>query len=149
AADRAISAAEWTDQPLLSAIGAYRLAYVLISRKHPSESLELAMRAANTLEIRMRPGTPAQLSVYGGLHLVSATAAAAEFAPSAIPGFIPQAHVEAELLDGKPNLHASAFGNTNVAIHTNSTSIMIDDARTAVETGAELYVSALPAGLIG
>lgn len=149
AADRAISAAEWADQPLLSAIGAYRLAYVLISRKHPSEALELAMRAANTLEIRMRPGTPAQLSVYGGLHLAAATAAAAEFDRSAIPGFLHQAHRVAELLGGEPNLHGTAFGHTNVAIHTISTSVMIGDARTAVETGEELDVSALPAGLIG
>src|SRR5699024_579060 len=149
AADRAISAAEWADQPLLSAIGAYRLAYVLISRKHPSEALELAMRAANALEIRMRPGTPAQLSVYGGLHLAAATSAAAEFDRSAIPGFLHQAHRVAELLGGEPNLHGTAFGHTNVAIHTISTSVMIGDARTAVETGEELDVSALPAGLIG
>src|SRR5699024_533948 len=122
---------------------------LLSSRKHPSEALELAMRAANALEIRMRPGTPAQLSVYGGLHLAAATAAAAEFDRSAIPGFLHQAHRVAELLGGEPNLHGTAFGHTNVAIHTISTSVRIGDACTAVEAGEELDVSALPAGLVG
>ncbi|WP_370012862.1 helix-turn-helix transcriptional regulator [Nocardiopsis sp. LDBS0036] len=149
AADRAMSAAEWADQPLLSAVGAHRLAYVLVSRKHPAEALELAMGAAHTLERRMRPGTPEELSVYGGLHLAAATAAAAEFDRSAVPGLLHQAHRAAERLGGEHNLHGTAFGHTNVAIHAISTSVMLGDVRTAVETGEDLDVSSLPPGLIG
>jgi hypothetical protein len=149
AADRAMSAAEWADQPLLAALGAYRLAYVFVSRKRPAEAVELAMRAAYTLERRMRPGTPEELSVYGGLHLAAATAAAAEFDRSAVPRFLNRAHRTAERLGGDHNLHGTAFGPTNVAIHTISTSVMLGDVRTAVETAEDLDVGALPPGLVG
>ncbi|GHC89779.1 hypothetical protein GCM10007079_35540 [Nocardiopsis terrae] len=149
AADRAMSAAEWADQTLLTAVGAYRLAYVFISRGRPTEAAELAMGAASALERRMRPGTPEELSVYGGLHLAAATAAAAEFDRAAVPRFLRQARRAATRLGGDYNLHGTAFGPTNVAIHTISTSVAIGDARTAVEAGEDLDVGTLPAGLVG
>jgi transcriptional regulator with XRE-family HTH domain len=49
AADRAMSAAECSGEPMLAAMGAYRLSYVFTSRKRPREALELAMTAANAL----------------------------------------------------------------------------------------------------
>jgi transcriptional regulator with XRE-family HTH domain len=149
AADRAMSAAEWADQTLLTAVGAYRLAYVFISRGRPAEAAELAMGAASALERRMRPGTPEELSVYGGLHLAAATAAAAEFDRAAVPRFLRQARRAATRLGGDHNLHGTAFGPTNVAIHTISTAVAIGDARTAVEAGEDLDVGTLPAGLVG
>lgn len=130
-----MSAAEWADQTLLTAVGAYRLAYVFISRRRPAEAAELAMGAASALERRMRPGTPEELSVYGGLHLAAATAAAAEFDRAAVPRFLRQARRAATRLGGDHNLHGTAFGPTNVAIHTISTAVAIGDARTAVEAG--------------
>jgi transcriptional regulator with XRE-family HTH domain len=148
AADRAMSAAAWADQPLLTAVAAYRMAYVFISRGRPREAAELAMCAAGTLERRMRPGNPEELSVYGGLHLAAATAAAAEFDRVAVPRLLRQAHRAAERLGGDRNLHGTAFGRTNVAIHTISTAIATGDARTAVDVGEDLDVSALPAGLV-
>ncbi|WP_150240651.1 helix-turn-helix domain-containing protein [Nocardiopsis quinghaiensis] len=148
AADRAMSAAAWANQPLLTAVAAYRMAYVFISRGHPAEAAELAMGAAGVLERRMNPGTPEELSVYGGLHLAAATAAAAEFDRVAVPRLLRQAHRAAERLGGDRNLHGTAFGRTNVAIHTISTAMATGDARTAVEVGEDLDVSALPAGLV-
>ena len=49
AADRAMSAAEYSGEPLLAALAAWRLSYIITSRKHPREALDLAMAAAGTL----------------------------------------------------------------------------------------------------
>ena len=56
---------------------AWRLSYIVTSRKHPQEALDLAISAAGALERAMRSPSPEQLSVYGALHLAAATAAAA------------------------------------------------------------------------
>lgn len=149
AADRAMSASEWADETILAAVGAYRLSYVFISRGHPSEAAELAMGAAHALERRMRAGTDEELSVYGGLHLAAATAAAAEYDKSAVPRFLSQAQRAADRLGRDLNLHGTAFGPTNVAIHTISTSVKVGDARSAVEAGEGIAVDQLPGGLVG
>ncbi|WP_304453060.1 helix-turn-helix domain-containing protein [Nocardiopsis sp. YSL2] len=149
AADRAMSAAEWADQTLLSAVGAYRLAYVFVSRGRPAAAAELAMAAAAALERQMRPGTAEELSVYGGLHLAAATAAAAEYDKAAVPRLLRQAQLAADRLGRDMNLHGTAFGPTNVAIHTISTRAKVGDARAAVAAGEALDVDALPAGLVG
>ena len=49
AADRAMSAAAYSGEPLLAAVGAWRLSYIVTSRKHPQEALDLAMSAAGAL----------------------------------------------------------------------------------------------------
>ncbi|WP_308210283.1 helix-turn-helix domain-containing protein [Nocardiopsis dassonvillei] len=149
AADRAMAASEWADETLLAAVGAYRLSYVFISRGNPDVAAELAMGAAHALERRMRPGTPEELSVYGGLHLAAATAAAAEYDRAAVPRFLAQAQRVADRLGQDLNLHGTAFGPTNVAIHTISTSVKTGDAKTAVAAGEALSVEHLPAGLVG
>lgn len=149
AADRAMAAAEWADEPLLAAVGAYRLAYVFVSRGDPDVAGELAMGAAHTLERRMRPGTPEELSVYGGLHLAAATAAAAEYDRAAVCRFLRQAQRAADRLGRDANHHGTAFGPTNVAIHTLSTSVKTGDAKAAVASGEMLDVAHLSAGLVG
>ncbi|MEU0236738.1 helix-turn-helix transcriptional regulator [Nocardiopsis sp. NPDC006198] len=149
AADRAMAAAEWADETLLAAVGAYRLSYVFISRGNPDIAAELAMGAAHALERRMHPGTPEELSVYGGLHLAAATAAAAEYDRAAVPRFLRQAQRAADRLGADLNLHGTAFGPTNVAIHTISTSVKVGDAKSAVAAGEALDVAQLPTGLVG
>ena len=149
AADRAMSAAEFADETLLAAVGAYRLSYVFISRRRASEAAELAMGAAHALERRMRSGTPEELSVYGGLHLAAATAAAAEFDQPSTRRFLRQAQRAADRLGADANLHGTAFGPTNVQIHTVSTAAAVGDAQTAVAAGEDLDLEVLPAGLVG
>ena len=58
AADRALAAAEQSGRPELVAVQAYRLSYVIASRRHPAEALELAMSAAGGLERTMRQRGP-------------------------------------------------------------------------------------------
>jgi transcriptional regulator with XRE-family HTH domain len=149
AADRAMSAAECAGEPLLAAVGAYRLSYVFTSRKRPREALELAMTAADALERTMGAPSPEQLSVYGGLHLAGATGAAAVYDRALAAELIAKARAIAEHLGINANLMGTAFGPVNVAIHMISTSVRIGDARTAVEIGESLDIAAIPAGLIG
>jgi transcriptional regulator with XRE-family HTH domain len=149
AADRAMAAAECSGQPLVAAVGAYRLSYVFTARRRPREALELAMTAAHALERIMRSPSPDQLSVYGGLHLAGATAAAADYDRPTVAALIAKARAVAERLGADTNLMGTAFGPVNVAIHTISTSIRAGDARTAVDIGESLDTSAIPAGLVG
>ena len=149
AADRAMSAAEQSGQPLAAALGAYRLSYVLASRKHPRQAVELAMTAAAALEPTMKSPSPDQLSVYGALHLAAASAAAAEYDSAASPALLRAAGDIAERFGRDANLMGTAFGPVNVAIHLMSASVRLGDSRTAIRIGESLDATAIPAGLIG
>ena len=135
AADRAMAAAEQSGQPLLTAFSSYRLSYVLANRRHPREAVQLAMTAAGAFEHTMKSPSPDQLSVYGGLCLAAASAAAADYDRSMAPQFLRQARAAAERLGRDANLMGTAFGPVNVAIHTMAASIQLGDARTAVDIG--------------
>jgi transcriptional regulator with XRE-family HTH domain len=149
AADRAMAAAEQSGKPLLIALASYRLAYVLANRKHPRQAIELAMTAAGALEKTMTFPSPEQLSVYGGLHLAAASAAAAAYDGATAPLLLRQARAAAERLGRDANLMGTGFGPVNVAIHAMAVSLRLGDARTAVDLGESLDVRALPADLVG
>ena len=148
AADRAMSAAECSGEPVLAALGAWRLSYVVTSRKHPREALDLAMSAADALERTMRTPSPEQLSVYGALHLAASTAAAAVYDGPMTATLLVKARGIAERT-GDANHLGTAFGHMNVTIHTIATSLQLGDAKTAVEMGEALDPAAIPAGLVG
>jgi hypothetical protein len=79
AADRSMSAAETAERPLLAAVSAYRLGYVLIRLKRPRQAEDLAIRAAEALASSPRRPSPPTVSVQGGLYLAAASASAARF----------------------------------------------------------------------
>ena len=69
AADRALAAAEQSGRPELVALQAYRLSYVISSRRHPAEALELAVSASTGLERTMRdPDHERDTSVRGAAN---------------------------------------------------------------------------------
>ena len=148
AADRARSAAEYAGDPLLVAVSAWRLSYMITGRKHPQEALGLAMTAAAALERAMRTSSPEQLSVYGALHLAAATAAAACYDRTTTEAALAKARGIADRT-GETNHMGTAFGPVNVAIHAIATSLKLGDPRTATETGEALDLAALPVGLVG
>jgi transcriptional regulator with XRE-family HTH domain len=149
AADRALAAAEMSGNPLLTALGAYRLCYVLSGQGRASEGTDVAMRAAQALEQIMRDPDDSQLSIYGGLHLAAATAAAADYDRQTVSACLRQAHRSASRLGRDANVMGTAFGPTNVALHTMSISVRLGDAEAAVRTGEALNPATLPAGLTG
>jgi transcriptional regulator with XRE-family HTH domain len=147
AADRAMSAAEYSGEPLLTALAAWRLSYIITGRKHPREALELAMSAAGTLEHAMGSPSPEQLSVYGALHLAAVTAAAG-YDRTMTAVLLEKARSIAERT-GETNYLGTAFGPVNVAIHAIAAHLQLGDARTAAETGEALDITAIPGGLVG
>jgi len=148
AADRAMSAATQSGDPIVTAVAAWRMTYVITGRKHPAEALELAMTAIASFERAMRFPSPEQLSVYGALHLAAATAAAAVFDRATTAALLAKARgVAGET--GDANYLGTAFGHANVAIHSIATALQFGDARVAAETGEKLDLSALPAGCTG
>jgi transcriptional regulator with XRE-family HTH domain len=149
AADRAVAAATQSGEPLLAALSAFRLAYVLPNRKHAPEAVEVAMSAAGALERAMTSPSAEYLSIYGGLHLAAASAAAAAWDTSLAPQLLRKARSVAERLGEDANFLGTAFGPVNVAIHTLSASVRLADSRTAMEIGESLDAEVIPRGLIG
>jgi transcriptional regulator with XRE-family HTH domain len=144
AADRALSAAEQSGTPARAAVAAWRLAYVVNSRKHPAAALDMAMTAAGALEASLRP-VPEQLSVYGALHLAAVNAAASVYDHATVTTLLAKA-AEIASQTGNGNYLGTAFGPVNVAMHALSAALNLGDAKTAVETGESLDPDALPAG---
>jgi len=148
AADRAMTAAEQSGKPVLIAMTAWRMAYVVTSRKHPQQALELAMTAANALESSVRDTDAESLSVYGALHLAAANAAAAAFDRATTKQLLIKARGIAERT-GDGNHMGTAFGHVNVSMHAIATALQLGDPRAAIETGEALDLEALPAPLTG
>jgi transcriptional regulator with XRE-family HTH domain len=148
AADRAMTAARYSGEPLLAALAAWRLSYIITSRKHPREALDLAMAAAGTLEHAMRSPSPGQLSVYGALHLAAVTAAAAGYDRTMTAVLLEKARSIADRT-GERHHRGTAFGPVNVAIHAIAAHLQLGDARAAAEKGEAVDITAIPAGLVG
>jgi transcriptional regulator with XRE-family HTH domain len=148
ASDRAMNAAALSGRPVLAAVAAWRLSYVITGRRHPQEGLDLAMTAATAMEPVMRSPSPEMLSVYGALHLAAATAAAAVYDRVTASALLDKARGIAGQT-GNGNHMGTAFGPVNVAIHAIATALQFGDAKTAAETGEALELSALPAGCTG
>jgi hypothetical protein len=148
AADRALTAAEYSGEPLLAALAAWRLSYIITSRNHPREALDMAMAAAGALERFMPSPSPEQLSVYGALHLAAVTAAAAAFDRTMTAVLLEKARGIAGRT-GETNHLGTAFGPVNVAIHAIGASLQLGDGRAAAEAGEALDITAIPSALVG
>lgn len=148
AADRAISAAEQSGKPVLTAAAAWRLAHVINGGKHPQQALELAMATAAALERVMRAPGPDVLSIYGALHLAAASAAAAVYDRALTGSLLTKAREIADQA-GDGNHMGTAFGHANVAMHAISAALQLGEAKMAVETGESLDPGTLPASCTG
>jgi hypothetical protein len=148
AAERALSAAEQSAKPTWIAMCAWRMSYVITSRRHPGQALDLAMSAATALESGMRRPSLDTLSVYGALHLAAANAAAALCDRTGVTRLLAEARDIAHRIGDVSHMH-TAFGHVNVSIHAVGAALQLGDPRTAIETGEGLQLTSLPAGLTG
>jgi transcriptional regulator with XRE-family HTH domain len=149
AGERSVSAAQAADRPLLAAVSAYRLGYVLISQRRARQAEDLAIRTGDALASAVRRPSPLVLSVRGGLSLVAVTAAAARFDRAAVDRHLTSAREFAKLLGADRNDFWSAFGPTNVVIHEVSAAVTFGDAKTALKRQASLDAERLGPGLLG
>lgn len=150
AADRSLAAAEEAERPLLSAVGAYRLGYVLIRLKQAERAQQISERVIRALlgngKTRAAPQT---LSVCGGLYLVAATAAASLFDRRAVDQYLQAATRIAEQLGADRNDFWTAFGPTNVLIHEVSTAVRVGDPGRALSRSELLDTDRLAPELRG
>jgi transcriptional regulator with XRE-family HTH domain len=149
AADRSLSAARMGDRPLLAAVSAYRLGYVLIRQKRAQEAEDLAVSAHDALAASTRRPSPLVLSVRGGLCLVAVMAAATRFDRVATDRHLSSARELAELVGIDRNDFWSAFGPTNVVIHEISAALSFGDAKLALKRAENIDAEQLGPGLLG
>ena len=79
AAERALNAAEQSDDPLVLASAARAGTHAFLANGRYDDALSLGTTAAGWLRERMNQRDPAALSLYGMLHLRTAVAAHEEY----------------------------------------------------------------------
>jgi hypothetical protein len=104
----------------------------------------VATSAVRDLAPRLDEPSPALLSVYGGLHLVSAVAAARASEQATASNYLDRARATARRLGTDRNDFWMTFGPTNVALHDVAVLIEAGNAREALRLGVTLDPSGLP-----
>lgn len=117
AADRAVIAAERSEDPVVMAGAARHLADAMTHIGRPRQAAAFAVAAAARLEADLTRRGPDGLSVLGMLYLKAAMAAAAAEDLRAASTHLAQATDEADRLGANANALWTAFGPTNVAVH--------------------------------
>lgn len=119
AADRAISAAQRGNDPLLAGIATTRVANALRALGRYQAALDLNVQVAHGLisETGGEEASPAAISVYGALLLQGAMAAALAGEPATSGDLIDSAERAAHILGRDANYYYTSFGPTNVKLH--------------------------------
>ncbi|MGH3763965.1 MAG: helix-turn-helix domain-containing protein [Pseudonocardiaceae bacterium] len=115
AAERDMTAAERSEDDLLVAGAAWRLAVVLRHNGRLRESIDVPLATADALRPRLEQ-SPQHASMYGALMLKSAVGAASAGDQVAVRDFLRECD-RAAAITGDRNDFWLAFGPTNVAIH--------------------------------
>ena len=139
AADRAAFCAEKAGEPLAVAASMFRMAQTFLVLGQMDQAQHVATGAAQALEPRITAEpSPEVLSLYGGLHLVLAVAAARDNDRSRAHLHLDTARQIADKLDADRDDYGTEFGPTNVAIHAVSIAVELGDAGQAIELGRQI-----------
>ena len=144
AAERAMQAADDSDDPLVLASAARSGTHALLAVGRFDDALELGEAAARWLDPRMAAGDPAALSLYGMLHLRTAVAAARRQDRSTANELIGRASRAADQLGEDANFWQTGFGPSNVELHRMSVALDLGDVSQAVENGPRITPDHLP-----
>lgn len=144
AAERSMAAAERSEDRLVIAGGAWRLAVVLRHAGRLTESTDVPIAAADAL--RSHLDGPAVHSVYGSLMLKGAVGAATLGDHRAAHDYLREAGRAAQFT-GDRNDYWFAFGPTNVAIHRAWLALELGDPSGAIEHATHVPHDGLPAEL--
>lgn len=143
AAERAMQAADTADDPLVLASAARSGTHALLAVGRFEDALQLGDAAARWLTPRMNAGDADALSLYGMLHLRSATAAARHQDRGTANELLGKAENAAESLGEDGNYWQTGFGPTNVALHRVSAGLDLGDVAYVVDQG-QVDTSTLP-----
>jgi tetratricopeptide (TPR) repeat protein len=123
AAERAMSAAEQSGDPLSLASAACAGTHALLAVGRFDDALNLGQTAADWLNKQLRAKDAAALSIIGMLYLRTAIAAARRQDRSTTTGLIRSASAAARQVGRDPNYWHTSFGPTNVQLHRLSTGL--------------------------
>ncbi|MCA1219180.1 helix-turn-helix domain-containing protein [Streptomyces sp. 8L] len=135
AAERAMRAADESDDPLVLASAARSGTHALLANGRYDDAMELADTASAWLATRVAEHDPAALSLLGMIHLRAAIAAARHQDRSTATSLLNRAEVLASQLGSDGNHWQTGFGPTNVVLHRLSAELDLDNVSYVVEHG--------------
>ncbi len=142
AAERALAAAERSENDLLVAVAAWRLAVVLRHDGQLQEATDVPVAAADSLRGHLGE-SPQHTSVYGALMLKAAVGAASLHDHAAVRDYLGECDRAAQRT-GDRNDYWLAFGPTNVAIHRVWLATEMGDPIDALSQAEHVDETALP-----
>ncbi|WP_084481305.1 helix-turn-helix domain-containing protein [Nocardia grenadensis] len=138
AAERAITAARYAEDPILMAAGAFRLALVFQCAHRLDQAKRTAETARAALGELMGRGGPRAASVYGALTLQLALIAARTEEAEQAYEMIAAARAAAAGLGGDRDDHHTDFGPTAVDLHEVAVAVELGDAGTAIRLAGKI-----------
>ncbi|MER6557718.1 helix-turn-helix transcriptional regulator [Streptomyces sp. NPDC001027] len=135
AAERAMRAADESENPLVLASAARSGTHALLANGRYDDALELAMTASGWLSARIEESEPTALSLLGMIHLRAAIAAARHQDRSTAISLLCRAEELANRLGSDENHWHTSFGPTNVMLHRLSAELDLDNISYVVEHG--------------
>ena len=145
AAERAMSAAERSGDPLSLASAARAGTHALLAVGRFDDAVNLGQTAADWLAKHVDQDDPAALSIAGMLHLRTAIAAAHRQDRSTTTTLLAAADQAATRLGRDADYWQTSFGPTNVQLHRVAASLDLGDVAWVVEYGSQVDTSHLPA----
>lgn len=144
AAERAMSAAEHADDPLVLASAARAGTHAFLANGRYEDALSLGRTAASWLSRRMREDDPAALSLFGMLHLRTALAAARHQDRAEARELLETASRAAERLGADANWWQTGFGPSNVTLHRLAAALDLGDVAYVVDHAPGVTTAHLP-----
>ena len=144
AAERAMYAADQSDDPLVLASAARAGTHALLASGRFDDAVELGNTAAEWMRPQLVDNDPAALSLLGMLRLRTAVAAARRRDRGAATDLIGRAKRAADRLGKDGNFWQTGFGPTNVELHRISTLLDLGDVDYVVRHGADVDPIKLP-----
>ncbi|MFC9635320.1 helix-turn-helix domain-containing protein [Streptomyces mirabilis] len=135
AAERAMQAADASEDPLVLASAARSGTHALLANGRYEAAMELGDATANWLAPRVAESDPAALSLLGMIHLRAAVAAARHQDRPTATRLLDRAEVLADDLGSDENYWQTGFGPTNVLLHRLSIELDLDNVAYVVENG--------------
>jgi len=143
-AERAMSAAEHSEDPLSLASAARAGTHALLAVGRFDEAVNLGETAANWLSRQVRDDDPAALSIVGMLYLRTAVAAARRQDRATTTELLARATTAAQRLGHDGNHWRTSFGPTNVQLHQLSTALDLGDVLYVIDHGPQINTDGLP-----
>lgn len=144
AAERAMSAADRSDDVLVLASTARAATHALLAVGRFDDAVEMGNTAAIWLAEHLEEADPVALSLLGMLHLRAAIAAARRQDRAAAGELLDRAGDAAQRLGVDVDVWHTSFGPANVEIHRLSAALELGDVAWVVDRGQRVDTSILP-----